>query len=77
MAIKTLLQFRRALDEFCLASGLRPSMEKSTVYFGNVADNVKHDIRLVMPFNEGCLPVRYLGIPLDSNRISRSDCNIL
>ena len=68
---------RSAIDEFCLASGLRPSMEKSTVFFGNVTDEVKQDIRLVMPFNEGSLPVRYLGIPLDSNRISRSECSIL
>lgn len=52
-------------------------MEKNTVYFGNVSDDVKQDIRLVMPFNEGSLPVRYLGIPLDSNRISRTDCNLL
>ncbi|GKC32324.1 RNA-directed DNA polymerase, eukaryota, reverse transcriptase zinc-binding domain protein [Tanacetum coccineum] len=29
---------RRSLDEFCLSSGLRPNMTKSTVYFGNVAD---------------------------------------
>nr|GEW53420.1 ribonuclease H-like domain, reverse transcriptase, RNA-dependent DNA polymerase [Tanacetum cinerariifolium] len=38
---------RRGLDEFCLSSGLRPNMPKSTVYF---------------------------GIPLDANRIIKSDC---
>ena len=68
---------RRALDEFCLSSGLRPNMAKSTVYFGNVTDGVKQDIKLVMPFSEGTLPVKYLGIPLDSNRITRSDCTVL
>lgn len=68
---------RRAMDEFYLSSGLRPNMEKSTVYFGNVTEEVKNEIKLVMPFREGSLPVRYLGIPLDSNRISRSDCNVL
>ncbi|GKB29620.1 hypothetical protein Tco_0869021 [Tanacetum coccineum] len=44
---------RRALDEFCLVSGLRPNMAKCI------------------------LPVKYLGIPLDSNRISKSDCKVL
>ncbi|GJQ98465.1 RNA-directed DNA polymerase, eukaryota, reverse transcriptase zinc-binding domain protein [Tanacetum coccineum] len=64
---------RRALDEFCLVSGLRPNMAKSTVFFGNVKDIVKRDIKSVMPFNKGILSVKYLGIPLDSNKISKSD----
>lgn len=68
---------RRAMDEFCLASGLRPNMDKSTVFFGNVDDIVKQEVQLVMPFNEGTLPIKYLGIPLDSNRINRGDCNVL
>ncbi|GJR38332.1 hypothetical protein Tco_1214016 [Tanacetum coccineum] len=68
---------RRAMDEFCLSSGLSPSMTKSIVYFGNVSSEVKEEILTVMPFNEGSLHVRYLGIPLDSNRISRSDCTVL
>ncbi|GKF90858.1 RNA-directed DNA polymerase, eukaryota, reverse transcriptase zinc-binding domain protein, partial [Tanacetum coccineum] len=68
---------RRAMDEFCLSSGLRPSMTKSTIYFGNVSNEVKEEIKIVMPFCEGTLPVKYLGIPLNSNRISRSDCIVL
>nr|GEV46674.1 hypothetical protein [Tanacetum cinerariifolium] len=42
---------RRALDEFCLVSGLRPNMAKSTVFLGNVNDIIKHDIKTVIPFN--------------------------
>ena len=68
---------RRALDEFCFSSGLRPNMDKSSVYFGNVNDEVKQMVKLVMPFSEGTLPVKYLGIPLDSNRVYRNDCTIL
>nr|GFB32221.1 hypothetical protein [Tanacetum cinerariifolium] len=64
---------RRAMDEFCLSSGLRPSMTKSTVYFGNVSSEVKEEILTVIR----SLPVRYLGIPIDSNRISKSDCTVL
>ncbi|GJY18809.1 RNA-directed DNA polymerase, eukaryota, reverse transcriptase zinc-binding domain protein [Tanacetum coccineum] len=45
---------RRALDEFCLSSGLRPNMAK-----------------------KGSFPIRYLGIPLNVNRIVRDDCTIL
>ncbi|GJY18130.1 RNA-directed DNA polymerase, eukaryota, reverse transcriptase zinc-binding domain protein [Tanacetum coccineum] len=68
---------RRAFDEFCLSSGLRPNMAKSTVYFGNVRDDVKSKIMMAMPFNEGSFPIRYLGIPLDANRICRDDCTVL
>ncbi|GJT01522.1 putative RNA-directed DNA polymerase [Tanacetum coccineum] len=68
---------RRALDEFCLSSGLRPNMAKSSVYFGNVPETVKTDIMTAMPFREGSFPIRYLGIPLDANRIVRNDCTVL
>ncbi|GJR22247.1 putative ribonuclease H-like domain-containing protein [Tanacetum coccineum] len=68
---------RRAMDEFCLSFGLKLSMAKSTVYFGNVSNEVKEEIKTVMPFCEGTLLVKYLGIPLNSNRISRSDCTVL
>ncbi|GKB43590.1 RNA-directed DNA polymerase, eukaryota, reverse transcriptase zinc-binding domain protein [Tanacetum coccineum] len=68
---------RRALDEFCLSSGLRPSMAKSTVYIGNVPNDVKEEIKSVMPFCEGTLPVKYLGIPLNSSMIVNNDCTVL
>ncbi|GJY88850.1 RNA-directed DNA polymerase, eukaryota, reverse transcriptase zinc-binding domain protein [Tanacetum coccineum] len=67
----------RALDEFCLAFELRPNMAKSTVFYGNVKDEVKRDIEIVMPFSEGILHVKYLGIPLDSSRIFKNDCKVL
>ncbi|GJR70207.1 RNA-directed DNA polymerase, eukaryota, reverse transcriptase zinc-binding domain protein [Tanacetum coccineum] len=44
---------RRSIDEFCLSSRLRPNMAKSTVYFGNVEDEVKREIKVAIPFNEG------------------------
>ena len=50
---------------------------KSTVFYGNVNNATKQEIKLVMHFNEGNLPVMYLGIHLDSNRINSSDCSVL
>lgn len=38
---------------------------------------MKDDIRLVMPFREGVLPIRYLGVPLVSKKISCGDCKVL
>lgn len=53
---------------------LRPSINKSTVFYGNVPDDVKENIKMVMPFCEGKLPVRYLGVPLVSRSLTIGDC---
>ncbi|GJW73855.1 hypothetical protein Tco_0133225 [Tanacetum coccineum] len=66
-----------ALDEFKLASGLTPSLPKSTAYFCNVLNHVKIAILHVLPFEEGRLPVKYLGVPLVSSRLVYRDCREL
>nr|GEU31156.1 hypothetical protein [Tanacetum cinerariifolium] len=66
-----------ALDEFKCASGLTPSLPKSTAYFCNVLNHVKLSILQVLPFNEGRIPVRYLGVPLVSSRLIYTDSNKL
>ncbi|GJT75531.1 RNA-directed DNA polymerase, eukaryota, reverse transcriptase zinc-binding domain protein [Tanacetum coccineum] len=68
---------KRGLDEFCLASGLHPSMTKSEAFFGNVFERVIHDIKLVMPFKEGMLPIKYLGVPMVSRKLTGKDCKVL
>ncbi|GJY28473.1 RNA-directed DNA polymerase, eukaryota, reverse transcriptase zinc-binding domain protein, partial [Tanacetum coccineum] len=68
---------RRGLDEFSLASGLYPSMSKSEAFFSNVCPDAKNEILMAMPFREGTLPIRYLGVPLASRRIKASDCRVL
>nr|GEX76218.1 hypothetical protein [Tanacetum cinerariifolium] len=66
-----------ALEEFQNISGLVPSIPKSMVYFCNVKNSVKNVILNIMPFNEGSLPVKYLGVPLLSTRLQNRDCKIL
>ncbi|GKA81855.1 gag-pol polyprotein [Tanacetum coccineum] len=68
---------RRGLDEFCLCSGLLPSMSKSEAFFGNVSGSVKADIGLVMPFKEGVLPIKYLGVPMVLKMITDRDCKVM
>ncbi|GJR74108.1 hypothetical protein Tco_0086473 [Tanacetum coccineum] len=65
-----------SLEEFKLASGLVPSLPKSTAYFCNVIQHVKQAILNIMPFSEGDLPVTYLGVPLISSRLLNRDCKI-
>ncbi|GJU34638.1 uncharacterized protein Tco_1182992 [Tanacetum coccineum] len=66
-----------ALDEFKNVLGLVPSLPKSTAYFCNVLNHTKLVILNVLPFEEGTLPVKYLGVPLVSSRLAYRDCKEL
>ncbi|GKA02877.1 hypothetical protein Tco_0675658 [Tanacetum coccineum] len=65
------------LEEFKTASGLTPSLPKSMTYFCNVLNYVKFDILVILPFEEGKLPVKYLGVPLVPSRLLYRDCTEL
>ncbi|GJX41720.1 hypothetical protein Tco_0256710 [Tanacetum coccineum] len=62
------------LEEFKTASGLTPSLPKSMAYFCNVLNHVKLDILHILPFEEGKLPIKYLGVPLVASRLLYQDC---
>ncbi|GJY69226.1 hypothetical protein Tco_0472208 [Tanacetum coccineum] len=66
-----------SIEEFKQASGLVPSLPKSTAYFCNVVNHVKIDILNIIPFSKGKLPVIYLGVPLISTRLFNRDCKFL
>ncbi|GJW80939.1 reverse transcriptase domain, reverse transcriptase zinc-binding domain protein [Tanacetum coccineum] len=66
-----------SLDEFKLVSGLTPSLPKSTAYFCNVLNHIKLAILQVLPFEEGRLPVKYLGVLLVPSRLVYNDCKEL
>ncbi|XP_022019023.1 uncharacterized protein LOC110919054 [Helianthus annuus] len=68
---------RNVLEKFTSVSGLVPSLPKSTVFFCNVPSQVKAEILSLLPFHEGELPVRYLGVPLISTKLSFRDCRVL
>ncbi|GKC45282.1 hypothetical protein Tco_1063004, partial [Tanacetum coccineum] len=66
-----------ALEEFKNASGLTPSLPKSTAYFCNVLNYVKIGILGILPFEEGTLPVKHLGVPLVPSWLLYRDCSEL
>nr|XP_043630001.1 uncharacterized protein LOC122601300 [Erigeron canadensis] len=66
-----------SLEEFKSVSGLAPSLPKSTAYFCNVLNHVKLSILNILPFEEGRLPVKYLGVLLVSSRLVYRDCKEL
>jgi len=64
----------KVLYEFAKWSGLKISMEKSTMYLAGVQASVYQEIVQKFSFDVGKLPVRYLGLPLVSKRLTASDC---
>ncbi|GKD22081.1 reverse transcriptase domain, reverse transcriptase zinc-binding domain protein, partial [Tanacetum coccineum] len=68
---------KEALEEFKLVSGLVPSLPKSTAYLCNVLNHIKISILHILPFEEGRLPVKHVGVPLVSSRLRVRDCKEL
>lgn len=54
-------------------SGLNISLEKSTLYLAGVSELNKEAILDQFPFSTGTLPVRYLGLPLLTKRMTVND----
>ncbi|GKB73101.1 RNA-directed DNA polymerase, eukaryota, reverse transcriptase zinc-binding domain protein, partial [Tanacetum coccineum] len=57
---------KSAFDGFSRISGLKSSMEKSMVFFGNVSDHVKAAILGIMPFSVGCNLLSLLSVGIKS-----------
>ena len=60
-------------DAFAVHSGLKISLEKSTLYTAGVDTILKESILQQFSFEHGELPVRYLGLPLLTKRMKASD----
>ncbi|KAG7579308.1 Reverse transcriptase domain [Arabidopsis thaliana x Arabidopsis arenosa] len=60
-------------DEFAKKSGLRISMEKSTIYMAGQLNTTHQEIQDQFHFEVGSLPVRYLGLPLLTKRLTATD----
>ncbi|KAL2235680.1 UNVERIFIED_CONTAM: hypothetical protein Sindi_1300200 [Sesamum indicum] len=75
--LNSLRTLKRGLDRFAEWSGLRLNVQKSHVIISRSAQGWKDQILTIMGFQEGQLPMRYLGLPLLSSRLSISDCQPL
>jgi hypothetical protein len=65
------------LTEFANLSGLVANPSKSSVFCAGVDQARKDQVLQCLRMTEAQLPVRYLGVPLISKRLSATDCNVL
>jgi hypothetical protein len=68
---------KEALSEFEDLSGLKSNPSKSSCFCSGVSDRLKGLLLEELQMREGVFPVRYLGVPLISTRLSSADCLVL
>ncbi|XP_074288399.1 uncharacterized protein LOC141613561 [Silene latifolia] len=67
----------QSFSTFSKASGLKVSASKSNAYFRNVPEQTKQEILRVSGFIEGKIPFKYLGMPIQTTRLKKQDCECL
>ena len=71
------LMLKEALSTFSSLSGLTPNQGKSNVFVAGDNVELKAAICDIFGFAMGSHPVKYLGVPLITTRLSLVDCKIL
>ncbi|KAL0287559.1 UNVERIFIED_CONTAM: hypothetical protein Sradi_7122000 [Sesamum radiatum] len=75
--LQSIQVFKDTLAEFADLSGLKINPIKSQVILSRAATQEKQRILDLLGFQEGSLPVKYLGVPLIASRLSIADCRPL
>ncbi|GAV80044.1 hypothetical protein CFOL_v3_23506, partial [Cephalotus follicularis] len=55
-------------------SGLAASTEKSSIFFCNTCRRTREHILRITHFRQDTLPVKYLGLPLITSRLTKQHC---
>ncbi|KAL0444871.1 UNVERIFIED_CONTAM: LINE-1 retrotransposable element O protein [Sesamum latifolium] len=66
--------FKRALTTFADLSWLHANLHKSHLILSRSAALFRDTLLAILDFQEGHLPLRYLGLPLLASRLSIADC---
>ncbi|XP_077228480.1 uncharacterized protein LOC143861437 [Tasmannia lanceolata] len=68
------IKIKECLDRFKNCTGLESNFNKSEIIFAGCNHRLKGHIRRVLQMNDGALPMKYLGLPLTSGRLTSDDC---
>ncbi|GKB88702.1 RNA-directed DNA polymerase, eukaryota, reverse transcriptase zinc-binding domain protein, partial [Tanacetum coccineum] len=74
---KSMNVIKETLKEFNRYYGLKANMSKSTVFFGGMTTAEQDIILDIVPFGVKKLPVKYIGVPLITKKITVNDCKPL
>ncbi|GKE27470.1 hypothetical protein Tco_1442854, partial [Tanacetum coccineum] len=71
------VEVKNSMYQFSSIYRLLPNIGKSTIFFGSVPLNVQNDILGIIPFQVGCLPMKYLGVLLIAMKLGINDSKSL
>ena len=75
--LKSIMLNLRALATFAATSGLNANAGKSAFYSCNMDAQVKEEVIKISKYKEESLPFTYLGVKIDSKKLSKDDCSFL
>lgn len=73
----SILHIMKCLSVFSNLNRLSPNIHKSTVFFSNCDAEVMTWLDNLYGIPHGQLPVKFLGVPLISSKLSINDCMLL
>ena len=73
----TLRGIMQVLRDFQLCTGLQANQAKSQAIYGGCIETLIEACRQITGFSTGTLPLRYLGVPLTSNRLTKIESRAL
>ena len=76
-SLSSAMVLQQALLNFASWSGLKPNLSKSVLYIAGSDMDFKLSLCRVFNFQLGDLPVKYLGLPLITTKLSALDCKPL
>lgn len=71
--VRSMESILKIFEDFGKMSGLKINLQKSTLFLGGFSEARRGNIVRQFPLICGTLPVRYLGLPLLTKRMSRMD----
>ncbi|KAJ8424315.1 hypothetical protein Cgig2_020746 [Carnegiea gigantea] len=74
---QTLSIIHHTLMAFFYYAGLLANQEKSQIVFGGCTPTLQWQCLEAIGFQEGSLPMRYLGVPVTASRLSKIECRAL
>ena len=75
--VPTLRTLKDTLDSFFLTSGLKANIHKSQMFLGGCHNSLHYQCLQILGFQEGELPMRYLGVPITASRLTKLECTEL
>jgi len=66
-----------ALDQFSQTAGLEANLQKSQIYIGGCSATLHIRCLQASGFQEGALPMHYLGVPITASRLTKLECSAI